>query len=57
MRKYKKETKWEQQTYKRFVFKARKDNGEYDRLVAEIGNGTFADWVRKKLNGGDTKNE
>lgn len=55
MRKYKKETEWERQAYKRFVFKARKDNGECDRLVAEIGNGTFADWVRKKLNEGAQK--
>ncbi len=49
-RDYQKESAWERKAYQIFSFKARKDNGEADKLKKAIGNGSFADWVRKHLN-------
>ncbi len=49
-RDYKKESTWEKNTYKIFRFKARKDNGEVERLEKSMGDKSFADWVRTKLN-------
>ena len=49
-RDYKKESAWERQAYQIFSFKARKDNGEADKLKEAMGTGSFADWVRKNLN-------
>ncbi len=49
-RDYQKESAWERKAYQIFSFKARKDNGEADKLKKAIGNGSFAEWVRKHLN-------
>ena len=48
-RDYKKESAWERNAYQIFSFKARKDNGEAERLKEALGTGSFADWVRKHL--------
>lgn len=48
-RNYQKESAWERTAYQIFSFKARKDNGEADKLKAVMGAGSFADWVRKHL--------
>ncbi len=48
-RDYQKEAAWERTAYQIFSFKARKDNGEADKLKKAMGNGSFADWVRKRL--------
>lgn len=48
-RDYQKESAWERKAYQIFSFKARKDNGEADRLKRALGKGSFADWVRKNL--------
>lgn len=48
-RDYKKESAWERTAYQIFSFKARKDNGESERLKLVMGEGSFADWVRKHL--------
>ena len=48
-RDYKKESAWERTAYQIFSFKARKDNGEAERLKKAMGDGSFADWVRKHL--------
>lgn len=48
-RDYKKESAWERNAYQIFSFKARKDNGEAEKLKKAMGNGSFADWVRKHL--------
>lgn len=49
-RDYKKESAWERKAYQIFSFKARKDNGEAKKLKKAMGDGSFADWVRKHLN-------
>lgn len=49
-RDYKKESAWERKAYQIFSFKARKDNGEAEKLKKAIGDGSFGDWVRKHLN-------
>ena len=49
MRDYKKESAWERKAYKIFSFKARRDNGEAEKLEKAMGNKSFADWVRSKL--------
>lgn len=48
-RDFKKEAAWERQAYQIFSFKARKDNGEAEKLKSVIFPGSFADWVRKHL--------
>ena len=48
-RDYKKEFAWEKESYQIFSFKARKDNGEAEKLKKAMGKGSFADWVRKHL--------
>ncbi len=48
-RDYKKESAWERTAYQIFSFKARKDNGEAEKLKEAMGDGSFADWVRKNL--------
>ncbi len=50
IRDYKKESAWERKAYKIFSFKARRDNGEAEKLEKAMGNKSFADWVRSKLN-------
>lgn len=49
-RDYQKESAWERKAYQIFSFKARKDNGEAEKLKKAMGKGSFADWVRKHLN-------
>lgn len=49
MRDYKKESAWERKAYQIFSFKARRDNGEAERLKKAMGTGSFGDWVRKQL--------
>ena len=49
IRNYQKESAWERKTYKIFSFKARKDNGEAEMLEKSMGNKSFAEWVRDKL--------
>ena len=49
MRNYKKENEWYNKTYQKFYFNARIDNGEAEKLKKAIGDGSFADWVRKHL--------
>ena len=48
-RDYSKESAWERKAYQIFSFKARKDNGEAERLKQSMGTGSFGDWVRKHL--------
>lgn len=48
-RDFKKESAWERKTYQIFSFKARKDNGEAEKLKQAMGQGSFGDWVRKHL--------
>lgn len=48
-RDYQKESAWERKAYQIFSFKARKDNGEAERLKQAMGELSFADWVRKHL--------
>lgn len=55
-RDYKKESAWERTAYQIFSFKARRDNGEAEKLKQAMGTGSFADWVRKHLNR-DTNNQ
>ena len=49
VRNYQKESAWERKAYQIFSFKARKDNGEAEKLKKVMGSGSFADWVRKHL--------
>ena len=48
-RNFKKEAEWDRSVYKRLVFKARIDNGEYDNLKSVLDGRSFADWVRQHL--------
>lgn len=48
-RDYKKESAWERNAYQIFSFKARKDNGEAEKLKKAMGEGSFGDWVRRHL--------
>ena len=48
-RDYSKESAWERKAYQIFSFKARKDNGEAEKLKQAMGAGSFGDWVRKHL--------
>lgn len=48
-RDYKKESAWERDAYQIFSFKARKDNGEAEKLKKAMGEGSFGDWVRRHL--------
>lgn len=48
-RNFKKETEWERSAYKRCIFKARIDNGEFDNLNSVLDGRSFAEWVRQHL--------
>jgi len=49
IRDYKKELAREKETYKNYVFRAKKKDGEVERLEKEMNGRTFAEWVREKL--------
>ena len=55
-RDYKKESAWERNAYQIFSFKARRDNGEAEKLKKVMGEDSFADWVRKHLDEDYRKN-
>ena len=48
-RNFKKEMEWERSAYKRYFFKARIDNGEFDNLNSILDGCSFAEWVRQHL--------
>ena len=55
-RDYQKESAWERKAYQIFSFKARKDNGEAEKLKKAMGDRSFADWVRFHLENDITDN-
>lgn len=44
-----KEWAWEKVTYKVFVYKGRRDNGDVERLEKSMNGRSFGQWVRDKL--------
>lgn len=48
-RNYSKESAWERKAYQIFSFKARRDNGENERLKNVMGDRSFGEWVRDMI--------
>lgn len=48
-RNFKKETEWEKNVYKRYVFKC-KLNNEVEKMTLVLNGRSFSDWIREHLN-------